>query len=100
MILVIIKHIEDLPSELNNQILSIRICLNRSIQSYPMIPKLTIDQFLEIEQRFQNVLEQIDHDLKGEYYSLKNINEFDQTKLREKSLLFRVSIVSKKNVSS
>ncbi len=88
-------HIEDFSSELNNQILSIRIRLNRSIQGYPMIPKLTNDQLLEIEERIRNALEYFDQDLQGEYYSLKDINEIDQNKLREKSILFQVSIFSK-----
>ncbi len=87
-------HIQDLSSELNNQILSIRIRINRSIQGYPMIPKLTIDQLLEIEERIRNVLEHIDQDLQGEYLSLKDINEIDQTKLREKSILFKVRTFS------
>jgi hypothetical protein len=87
-------YIEDLSSELNNQILSIRIRINRSIQGYPMIPKLTIDQLLEIEERIRNTLEHIDQDLQGEYLSFKDINEIDQTKLREKSILFQVCTFS------
>jgi len=87
-------YIEDLSSELNNQILSIRIRINRSIQGYPMIPKLTIDQLLEIEERIRNTLEHIDQDLQGEYFSFKNINEIDQIKLREKSILFQVRTFS------
>jgi hypothetical protein len=86
-------HIENLSSD---QILSIRIRLNRSIQGYPMIPKLTNDQLLEIEERIRNTLEHIDQDLQGEYYSLKDINEIDQKKLREKSILFQVRILSQK----
>jgi hypothetical protein len=90
-------HIEGLSSD---RILSIRICLNRSIQGYPMMPKLTNDQLLEIEERIRNALEHIDQDLQGEYYSLKDINEMDQNKLREKSILFQVSIYSKKSMIS
>jgi len=84
-------HIEDLSSELNKQILSIHIRINRSIQGYPMMRKLTIDQLLEIEERIRNTLENIDQDLQGEYHSLKDMNEIDQAKLREKSILFQVS---------
>ncbi len=90
-------HIEDLSSELNKQILSIRIRINRSIQDYPMIPKLTADQLLEIEERIRNTLEHIDQDLHGEYYSLKDINQIDQIKLREKSILFQVNIIFKED---
>ncbi|CAF0759349.1 unnamed protein product [Rotaria sp. Silwood1] len=82
-------HIQDLSSELNKHILSIRIRINRSIQGYPMIPKLTINQLLEIEERIRNALEYIDEDLQGEYRSLKDINEIDLIKLREKSILFQ-----------
>jgi hypothetical protein len=88
-------HIEDLSTELNNQILSIHIRINRSIQGYPMMPKLTIDQLLEIEERIRNTFEYLDQDLQGEYFSLKDINEIDQSKLREKSILFQVSIFDK-----
>jgi hypothetical protein len=85
-------HIQDLSSELNNQILSIRIRINRSIQGYPMIPKLNIEQLLEIEERIRNALEHLDQDLQGKYYSLKDMDETNQTKLREKSILFQVII--------
>jgi creatine kinase/arginine kinase len=85
-------HIQDLSSELNNQILSISIRINRSIQGYPMMRKLTIDQLLEIEERIRNALEHLDQDLQGEYYSLKDMDETNQTKLREKSILFQVII--------
>jgi protein-arginine kinase len=84
-------HIQDLTEEINKQILSIRIRINRSIQGYPMIPKLMVDQLLEIEERIRNALEYIDHDLHGEYHSLKDINQIDRTKLLEKSILFQVS---------
>jgi arginine kinase len=88
-------HIQDLTEEINKQILSIRIRINRSIQGYPMIPKLMVDQLLEIEERIRNALEYIDHDLQGEYHSLKDINQIDRTKLREKSILFQVSFIIK-----
>jgi arginine kinase len=89
------NHIQDLTEEINKQILSIRIRINRSIQGYPMIPKLMVDQLLEIEERIRNALEYIDHDLQGEYHSLKDINQIDRTKLREKSILFQVSFIIK-----
>ena len=81
-------HIQNFSSDLTEQILSISIRINRSIQGYPMISKLTIDQLLEIEEHIHNTFEQFDQDLQGEYHSLKDMNDIDQMKLREK---FRVS---------
>lgn len=94
------RHIEEFSSELNNQILSIHIRINRSIQGYPMISKLTIDQLLEIEERIKTVLEYLDEDLQGEYHSIKDINEIDQTKLRQKSILFQVRFFFLKKIFS
>ncbi|UJR24971.1 hypothetical protein I4U23_006335 [Adineta vaga] len=85
-------HIDDLPMEINKQIISIRIRLNRSIENYPMIPKLTGEQLIEIEERLKATLEHLDEDLRGNYYSLKDINEDNQMKLREKSFLFQEPI--------
>ncbi|CAF1346264.1 unnamed protein product [Adineta steineri] len=84
--------IQELSSEINQQILSIRIRINRSIQHYPMIPKLTVDQLLEIEERIRTTLEHLDEDLQGGYHSLKDLNEMDQIKLRERSILFQEPI--------
>ncbi|CAF2040245.1 unnamed protein product [Rotaria magnacalcarata] len=84
-----VQHIHDLSSDINRQILSIRIRINRSIQGYPMIPKLNLNQLLEIEERIRNALEYLDQDLHGEYRSLKDISDVDQIDLREKSILFQ-----------
>jgi macrodomain Ter protein organizer (MatP/YcbG family) len=85
--------IQDLSDELNKQILSIRIRINRSIQGYPMISKLTIDQLLELEERIQKAIEYIDQDLQGEYHSIKDINQNDRAQLRDKSILFQVRFI-------
>ncbi|CAF0798977.1 unnamed protein product [Adineta ricciae] len=87
-----LDHLEDLPSEVNEQILSIRLRLNRSIQNYPMIPKLTVEQLVEIEERFKDAFKHFDEDLRGKYCSLKDISDTEQIKLREKGILFQEPI--------
>lgn len=81
------NHIDDLPSELSDRIYSIHVRIHRSIQGYPMIPKLTRDQLLEIEERLRQTFE----DLQGEYRSLKDINP---TEFQEKSIRVPVNFLS------
>ena len=76
-------HIDDLSLQFSDRISSIHIRIHRSIQGYPMIPKLTQEQLLEIEERLRNALE----DLEGEYHP---VNDIDPTKFQEKSILFPV----------
>ena len=87
------RHLEDLPSQINERILFTRLRLSRSIQGYPMASKLTEDQFFEVEERIRSSLEHLDDDLQGEYHSLKQINDVDQARLRQQQLLFQVCLV-------
>lgn len=87
-------HIPSLSSELNKQIVSIRIRINRSIQGYPMMPKLTVKQLLEIEEHSRNAFEHMSEDLQGVYRSLKDIYGNELVELREKSILFQVSAIA------
>ena len=46
------QQISELSSDLHDRIVSIRIQMNRSIQGYPMIPKLTVEQLVELEKSY------------------------------------------------
>lgn len=85
-----IQQISQFPTEITDRILSIRIRLNRSIETFPMTPKLTIEQFVELEQRIRTICSKFDDDLQGEYRSLNEIDENERENLRERKILFEV----------
>lgn len=78
--------IDDLPSEFTERISLIDLRIHRSIQGYPMIPKLTQEQFLEIEERLRYALD----DLQGEYHP---INEINSTEFQDKTFRFPVGFL-------
>lgn len=85
-----IQQISEWTSEMNERIVSIRLRLSRSIQGYPMVPKLTLEQFIELEDRIRPICVKFEKDLQGQYRSLRDIEENEREKLRDQQTLFSV----------
>ena len=60
-------NLEDLPQNFQDQIVSTRVRVGRTVKGYPMASKLTREQRLELEQKVRDSLSNLDGDLAGTY---------------------------------
>lgn len=67
---------------------STRVRVARNIEGYPLTSGLSAEQRVEIEGKLKSVLLALEGDLKGNYYSLANINQKIQEQLIQDHFLF------------
>ncbi|KHJ96566.1 arginine kinase [Oesophagostomum dentatum] len=69
---------------------SIRIRCGRSLEGYPFNPRLTEDNYLEMENKLKQAFDSfVDEDLKGQYYPLEGMTRETQDKLIADHFLFK-----------
>lgn len=80
--------LEDLPQNYQDQIVSTRVRVGRTVKGYPMAGKLTREQRLEIESKVRESLTKLDGDLAGTYKSLTEMSKAEKDALIEEHILF------------
>lgn len=76
-------------NEWGNYVVSTRVRCARSLEGYPFNPLLTDEQYFELEQDVERVLDTLDGDLAGYYRPLSRLSESEQEELLEAHLLFK-----------
>lgn len=69
------RQIQEFTPEMKDRIVSIEIQVHRTLENFPMIPKLTDQQLIEIENRVQNGLCRMEEEFLGDYHSLQDMDE-------------------------
>ncbi|KAI3381316.1 hypothetical protein SNEBB_005506 [Seison nebaliae] len=78
----------DLNGKLANGVVSTRVRVGRSIEGFPLAPKLTREKRLELEGRIKEAVAGLDGELAGEYKSLVDMSESEKKQLIEDHILF------------
>ena len=73
----------------NKYIISTRIRVARNLKGYPLRPAMSKEDVLGLESKVKEILESLDGELKGKYYSLNGMNEDVRKKLVEDHFLFK-----------
>lgn len=70
-------------------IISTRARTGRNLLGHSFPPITNLEERKEIESKAKNALLSLEGELKGTYYSMENMSEEDQTKMRQDHFLFR-----------
>ena len=77
------------PDSENNYIISTRIRVGRNLKDFPLGPAITKEQRDEVEQKVSKVLNSLDGELSGAYFTLDGMSEDDRQRLVENHFLFK-----------
>jgi len=81
-------NLRDLPQNYQDQIVSTRVRVGRTVKGFPMAGKLTKEKRLELEQRIKEALSTLDGDLAGTYRSLVDMTKEEKEALIEEHILY------------
>jgi len=81
-------NLEDLPQNYQDQIVSTRVRVGRTVKGFPMAGKLTREQRLDLESRIRSSLTKLDGELAGTYRSLTEMSYDERNALIEEHILF------------
>lgn len=70
-------------------IISTRIRCARSVNGYPLNPTMTKSHYQELEAKVQQILNALEGELKGNYYSLIKMDKITQQRLIDDHFLFK-----------
>ncbi|XP_043786735.1 arginine kinase-like isoform X2 [Apis laboriosa] len=70
-------------------IISTRIRCARSVNGYPLNPTMTKSHYQELETKLQQILNTLEDELKGNYYSLIKMDKITQQQLIDDHFLFK-----------
>lgn len=73
----------------NEYVVSTRVRCARSIEGYPLNPRMTEDHYKDIEKKMTDVLTSLEGDLKGQFYPLTGMDKETQQKLIDDHFLFK-----------
>lgn len=82
------EKLEDLPQNYQDQIVSTRVRVGRTVKGYPMAAKLTRAQRLEIEAKVRESTSKLTGDLAGTYRSLVDMSYDEKHALIEEHILY------------
>lgn len=80
--------LEDLPQNYQDQIVSTRVRVGRTVKGFPMAGKLTRDSRLALEAKIKEALSKLDGDLAGTYKSLTEMTQAEKEALIEEHILY------------
>ena len=91
------KHVSNMDSNLNlmdldptgERVISTRIRVGRNLAGFPFAPIITREQRAEVERKVVEVLNMLEGDLAGEYFSLENMPEDVRARLVADHFLFK-----------
>lgn len=78
----------DWPILFQDQIISTRVRVGRTVKGFPMASKLTRENRLELELRIKEALSKLDGDLAGSYRSLTEMSYDERNVLIEQHLMY------------
>lgn len=76
--------------DLGDYVISTRIRCARSLEGYPFNPKMTLEQYTELEQDVEAALDLLEGEYAGYYTTLADIPPTDAERLVEDHLLFKL----------
>jgi len=80
--------LKDLPQDYQDQIVSTRVRVGRTVKGYPMAGKLTKEKRIELEQKIKESLLTLDGDMAGTYRSLVDMTKEEKEGLIEEHILY------------
>jgi len=80
--------LEDLPEKFQNQVVSTRVRVGRTVKGYPMQGKMTREQRLDLEAKIKDSLMKLDGDMAGTYKSLTEMSYDERNALIEEHILY------------
>jgi arginine kinase len=78
----------DLPQDYQEQIVSTRVRVGRTVKGFPMAGKLNRDQRVELENRIREAVNRLEGDLAGTYKSLTEMSYAERDALIEEHILY------------
>lgn len=72
----------------NKYVVSVRVRLARSVENYPFMPKMSEQQYRELEEQMRTVLQNMEGDYKGHYHRMADIDDETKNQLAGNHILF------------